>query len=166
MGSTLTRPLQLSCTRSPSQDFRLFGPRPWKILATTYEQKRFLSNPDPGENLVSGNLVMETGCTSLCGRSLTEGFGGVHFPRAVGAGPGAEATRGYRAGGRGWRLGGDGGDGGDGIVRDGDGGQRAGDRRANAAWRLRRARGSPGAAANAQCAGPRAPLDRFVRGGS
>ena len=24
-------------TRSPSQDFRLFGPRPWKILAT-YEQ--------------------------------------------------------------------------------------------------------------------------------
>ena len=25
------------CTRSPSQDFRLFGPRPWKILAT-YEQ--------------------------------------------------------------------------------------------------------------------------------
>ena len=48
-------------TRSPSQDFRLFGPRPWNILATTYE-KRFLSNPDPGENLVSGNLVMETGC--------------------------------------------------------------------------------------------------------
>ena len=25
-------------TRSPSQDSRLFGPRPWKILATTYEQ--------------------------------------------------------------------------------------------------------------------------------
>ena len=49
-------------TRSPSQDFRLFGPRPWNILATTYENKRFLSNPDPGENLVSGNLVMETGC--------------------------------------------------------------------------------------------------------
>ena len=24
-------------TRSPSQDFRLFGPRPWKILAT-YEK--------------------------------------------------------------------------------------------------------------------------------
>ena len=50
-------------TRSPSHDFRLFGPRPWKILATTYEQKRFLSNPDPGENLVTGNLVMQTGCT-------------------------------------------------------------------------------------------------------
>ena len=36
-------------TRSPSQDFRLFGPRPWKILATTYDKNRFLSNPDPGE---------------------------------------------------------------------------------------------------------------------
>ena len=52
-------------TRSPSQDFRLFGPRPWKILATTYEKNGFLSNPDPGENLVSGNRVMETGCRSL-----------------------------------------------------------------------------------------------------
>ena len=51
-------------TRSPSQDFRIFGPRPWKILATTYERNGFLSNPDPGENLVSGNLVMETGCIS------------------------------------------------------------------------------------------------------
>ena len=25
--------------RSPLQDSRLFGPRPWKVLATTYEQK-------------------------------------------------------------------------------------------------------------------------------
>ena len=50
-------------TRSPSQDFRIFGPRPWKILATTYERNGFLSNPDPSENLVSGNLVMETGCS-------------------------------------------------------------------------------------------------------
>ena len=50
-------------TRSPLQDSRLFGPRPWKILAAT-NQKRFLSNPGPGENLVSGNLVMETGCTN------------------------------------------------------------------------------------------------------
>ena len=49
-------------TQSPLQDSRLFGPRPWKILAATYEKKGFLSNPDPGENLVSGNLVMETGC--------------------------------------------------------------------------------------------------------
>ena len=26
-------------------------------------KKRFLSNPDPGEKFVRGNLVMETGCT-------------------------------------------------------------------------------------------------------
>ena len=26
------------CTRSPLEDSRLFGPSPWKILATTYEQ--------------------------------------------------------------------------------------------------------------------------------
>ena len=51
-------------TRSPSQDSRLFGARPWKILAATYETNRFLSNPSPGENLVSGNLVTETGCMS------------------------------------------------------------------------------------------------------
>ena len=51
-------------TRSPLQDSRLFGPSPWKILATTYYKKqRCLSNPAPGENLESGNLVMETGCT-------------------------------------------------------------------------------------------------------
>ena len=30
--------LILIYTRSPLQDSRLFGPRPWKILATTYEQ--------------------------------------------------------------------------------------------------------------------------------
>ena len=51
-------------TRSPLQDSRLFGPRPWKILAVTYEKQRFMSNPDPGENLVMENLVMETGCTT------------------------------------------------------------------------------------------------------
>ena len=42
--------------------FRLFGPRPWKILRHYLWKIGFLSNPDPGENLVSGNLVMETGC--------------------------------------------------------------------------------------------------------
>ena len=47
-------------TRSPLEDSRLFGPRPWKVLAATYETNGFLSNPDPGENLLSGNLVMET----------------------------------------------------------------------------------------------------------
>ena len=50
-------------TRSPLEDSRLFGPSPWKILATTYENTRNLSNPAPGENLLSGNLVMETGGT-------------------------------------------------------------------------------------------------------
>ena len=41
-------------TQSPLQDSRLFGPGPWKVLAATNEQKRFLRSPDPGENLVSG----------------------------------------------------------------------------------------------------------------
>ena len=49
-------------TRSPLEDSCLFGPSPWKILATTYEANGFLSNPAPGENILSGNLVMETGC--------------------------------------------------------------------------------------------------------
>ena len=48
--------------QSPLQDSRLLGPRPWKILAATYETNGFLSNPDTGENLVMENLVMETGC--------------------------------------------------------------------------------------------------------
>ena len=39
-------------------------PAPGRSCATTYEQMTFLSNPAPGENLLSGNLViMETGCT-------------------------------------------------------------------------------------------------------
>ena len=57
-------------TRSPLQGSRLFGPRPWKILAATYETNGFLSNPDPGENLVRGNLVMETGCTNSNSRNI------------------------------------------------------------------------------------------------
>ena len=32
-------PYPVPYTRSPLQDSRLLGPRPWKILATTYEQK-------------------------------------------------------------------------------------------------------------------------------
>ena len=51
-------------TRSPLEDSRLFGPSPWKILAATNE-KYYLSNPAPGENILSGNLVMETGYTVL-----------------------------------------------------------------------------------------------------
>ena len=33
-------------TRSPLQDSRLFGPSPWKILATTYE-KNISEQPSP-----------------------------------------------------------------------------------------------------------------------
>ena len=58
---------QQSCayTRSPLQDSRLFGPSPWKILALIVLKNGFLSNPAPGENLESGNLVMETGCSEV-----------------------------------------------------------------------------------------------------
>ena len=63
--SSRTRPLArrigTGYTRSPLEDSRLFGPSPWKILATTYDKNIFLSNPAPGENLLSGNLVMEIG---------------------------------------------------------------------------------------------------------
>ena len=31
----------LAYTQSPLEDSRLFGPSPWKILATTYEKKDF-----------------------------------------------------------------------------------------------------------------------------
>ena len=51
-------------TRSPLEDSRLFGPSPWKILRHYLWTNWFLSNPGPGENLLSGNLVMETGCRS------------------------------------------------------------------------------------------------------
>ena len=33
-------------TRSPLEDSRLFGPSPWKILATTYD-KQFSEQPSP-----------------------------------------------------------------------------------------------------------------------
>ena len=60
----MMRIIMIQYTRSPLQDSRLFGPRPWKILAATYETNGFLSDPDPGESFVMGNLVTETGCTS------------------------------------------------------------------------------------------------------
>ena len=65
-------------TRSPLEDSRLFGPSPWKILAATNE-KTYLSNPAPGENLESGNLVMETGCTIRNGK-----MGGPQWARRQG----------------------------------------------------------------------------------
>ena len=39
-------PPNLSYTRSPLEDSRLFGPSPWKILATTYK-KRISEQPCP-----------------------------------------------------------------------------------------------------------------------
>ena len=42
------------------EDSLLFGPSPWKILRHYLLTSGFLSNPAPGENLLSGNLVMET----------------------------------------------------------------------------------------------------------
>ena len=60
--STIACSIIYHYTRSPLEDSHLFGPSPWrKILAATNE-KKYLSNPAPGENLLSGNLVMETGC--------------------------------------------------------------------------------------------------------
>ena len=43
-------------TWSPLEDSRLFGPSPWKISALIVSKNGFLSNPAPGENLLSGNL--------------------------------------------------------------------------------------------------------------
>ena len=34
-------------TQSPSQDFRFFGPRPWKVLAATYDKKKISEQPRP-----------------------------------------------------------------------------------------------------------------------
>ena len=52
-------------TRSPLEDSRLFGPSPWKFLRHYLWTNGFLSNPALGENIVSGNLVMETGRTAI-----------------------------------------------------------------------------------------------------
>ena len=52
-------------TQSPLEDSRLFGPSPWKILRHYLWTNGFLSNPAPGDNLLSGNHVMETGCSMV-----------------------------------------------------------------------------------------------------
>ena len=44
--------------RREELDFRLFGPRPWKVLALIEYKNGFLSNPDPGENLVILNCLL------------------------------------------------------------------------------------------------------------
>ena len=56
----------VSITRSPS-----FRTQTLENLTPLPMKKRFLSNPDPGENLVSGNLVMETGCSARQGSHLS-----------------------------------------------------------------------------------------------
>ena len=43
--------------------FPSFRTQPLENLSHYLWKNGFLSNPAPGENLVSGNLVMETGCT-------------------------------------------------------------------------------------------------------
>ena len=48
----------VSITRFPS-----FRTQTLENLSVDSVENGFLSNPDPGENLASGNLVMETGCT-------------------------------------------------------------------------------------------------------
>ena len=55
----------VSITRFPS-----FRTQTLENLSRYLWTKGFLSNPDPGENLVSGNLVMETGCKADIGEGL------------------------------------------------------------------------------------------------
>ena len=50
----------VSMTRFPS-----FRTQPLENLSVDSVKNGFLSNPAPGENLESGNLAMETGCTCL-----------------------------------------------------------------------------------------------------
>ena len=50
----------VSVTRFPS-----FRTQPLESLSVDSVKNGFLSNPAPGENLESGNLVMETGCTDI-----------------------------------------------------------------------------------------------------
>ena len=47
-------------TLSPLQDSRLFGPSPWKILATTYEQKDFWATQPLAKILWAGILLWPT----------------------------------------------------------------------------------------------------------
>ena len=44
--------------------FPSFRTQPLESLSVDSVRNRCLSNPTPGENLLSGNLVMETGCSS------------------------------------------------------------------------------------------------------
>ena len=45
--------------------FPSFRTQPLENLSRHQRKKTYLSNPAPGENILSGNLVMETGCSIL-----------------------------------------------------------------------------------------------------
>ena len=45
--------------------FPSFRTQPLENLSADSVTNRFLSNPAPGENIISGNLVMETGCIMI-----------------------------------------------------------------------------------------------------
>ena len=62
-GQKLLHPV--SVRRFPS-----FLTQPMESLSHYLGKKRFLSNPAPGENLLSGNLVMETGCTIIISTTI------------------------------------------------------------------------------------------------
>ena len=61
-------------TRSPSQDFRLFGPRPWKILAT-YEKMGSWATQTLAKILWAGILLWRPGVFHLIGRIRCPGAG-------------------------------------------------------------------------------------------
>ena len=52
---------EIPYTWSPSQDFRLFGPRPWKVLATTYEQMGSWATQTLAKILWAGILLWRPG---------------------------------------------------------------------------------------------------------
>ena len=51
-------------TRSPLQDFRLFGPRPWKMLAATNENNDFWATQTLAKILWAGILLWRPGVAS------------------------------------------------------------------------------------------------------
>ena len=52
--------------------FPSFRTQPLEHLRPLPMKQTYLSNPAPGENLLSGNLVMETGCKHLITKPLIE----------------------------------------------------------------------------------------------
>ena len=67
----VTPHLHREYTRSPLEDPPSFRTKPLKILRHYLWTNGFLSNPAPGENHLSGHLVMETGCNTCLHLSLS-----------------------------------------------------------------------------------------------